>query len=83
MRGGSIARLDAAARQAAERGQGLTPEELSADFHSTLIAIQGNDMSEIPRLNGVIGALERGQVAFSAFSPLEYGCGTRLQHRQI
>ena len=28
-------------------------------------------MSELPRLNGVIGALERGQAAFAAFSPLE------------
>ena len=27
-------------------------------------------MTEIPRLNKVIGALERGQVAFSAFSPI-------------
>lgn len=28
-------------------------------------------MAEIPRLNGVIRALERGQSAFAAFTPAE------------
>lgn len=30
-------------------------------------------MTELPRLNGVIGALEKGQVAFTSFSPPDVG----------
>ena len=51
-------------------GVGLVCAERSGIVHETNNT-DTDDMTDIPRLNGIIGALEHGGHAFSAFVPMD------------